>query len=121
MKKILFAMILLAATWQVSLAQSVTRAACTAKVNLMDTYIGSSDLTNANATFDLIQQMMKQALHDNKGNVATAPDPTTKSAYMSTIQNQGVLFNQIWKLKNDLATNRAAIRSKLETFELTLD
>ena len=121
MKRILLAIFLIAASMHGAVAQTVTRAAFTSQVNLMDTQIGTGDITSANATFNDIQLMMKQALHDNKQSIATATTDAAKAAFLATVQNQGVLFNQAWKLKNDLATNRAAIHAKLSSFEMTLD
>jgi hypothetical protein len=120
MKRILLAIVILTASWHTATAQAITRSAFTTKVDQMDAYIGTGDLTSANATMTELQSMMKTAMHDNKGNAASATTDADRTAYSAACQNEGIAYNQVWKLRTDLATNRAAIHAKLETFAATL-
>ena len=126
MKRILLACFLLTATCSVSIVQTataqmtapptVTLADFTAKINLMDSYIGSGDMTNANATWLLVHQMMLNVLATSKSSIYNAASPADKTAHETILTNQRNVYYQVWGLKTDLATNRTSIHSKLVDF-----
>ena len=128
MKSILFACFLLTATCSVGFVQQVTAQTATtvsatdftAKVNQMDTQIGASDMTNANATWLSIHNLMKAELAATKSKIAGAATTTDKRFYSTLMNKQIALYQAIWKLKADLTTNRATIHSKLGEFANTI-
>jgi hypothetical protein len=129
MKRILLACFLLTATCSVSFvtvasAQSVpptvTLADFTAKINLMDSYIGSGDMTNANTTWLQVHSMMMNLLATTKYSIFSATTPAAKSSFQTIMMNQQNIYTQIWALKPDLATNRTAIHAKLVEFGATI-
>jgi len=120
MKQILLSILIIAASWQVSQAQAVTKSAFSENIALLDKYIGNGDMANANASFDEIKGQMRKVLHDNKINVANATTESAKNEYLNKIKTEGDLFNVIWKKRNDLPANRASLHEKLNEFALTL-
>lgn len=128
MKKVLFALCLLtgtlAATSVKSYAQSysvtVTVTGFTAKVNLMDSLISAGSMTAAATTWNEIHDMLMAELGNTKAEIAGATTALSRSTYQTTSDNQWALYNQIWALKDDLATNRAAIKAKLLAFAGTI-
>jgi hypothetical protein len=125
MKRILFVCCLLTATCailptQKVLAQTtVTVADFTAKVNLLDTYIGAGNTTMAQSTWTEVHNMMIAELGITKSNIATAANPTIAASYMTTMQTQQSLYSEIWALKTDLTLNRVALHTKLLAFAAT--
>ncbi len=124
MKRILFACCLLTATcavpFQKANAQAVvTVTDFTAKVNLMDTYLAAGNMTMAQTTWNEIHTMMMTELGTTKSNIASAATPAVASSYTTVMQNQYALYQQIWAMKTDLATNRAPIHTKLLAFAAT--
>jgi len=131
MKRIFLACFLLTATCSVTFVQqakafaapmpaAVTSAEFTAKVNLMDSQLGSGNLSAAQATWSQIHDMMLSVLGTTKTHIAGATTTTDKDAYMAVHNNQYSLYKDIWEMKPDLAANRAAMHSKLLTFSATI-
>ncbi len=129
MKRILLACFLLTATCSVSFVQTasaqtapptVTLADFTAKINLMDTYIGAGDMTNANATWLLVHNMMLNILAKSKYSIHNPTSPADKTAHEAIFTNQYNIYTQVWGMKTDLATNRAALHTKLTDFGATI-
>jgi hypothetical protein len=129
MKRILLACFLLTATCTASFISTtataqtippVTTADFTAKVNLMDTYIGAGNLTAAQTTWNEIHPMMLSVLSKTKQGILTATTPAENATYTAILTNQRTLYSTIWNLKSDLATNRVAIHTKLVEFAATI-
>jgi len=129
MKRIFLACFLLTATCSVSsighaTAQTtttpVTLAAFTAKVNQLDAYIAASDMTNAQATWTLVHNMMLGVLATSKVSIRDAVSTPDKDAHMAILMNQQTIYSAIWELKTNLATNRAALHTKLGEFGATI-
>ena len=129
MKRILLACFLLTATCSVTFVQqavahapaaAVTLAAFTAKVNLMDSQIGSGDITSAQATWTELNTMMINAMANTKHSVASAPTAADKDALMVVMNSQYSIYNEMVPLKQDLATNRVALHTKLVAFGATI-
>ncbi|PQJ10568.1 hypothetical protein CJD36_011375 [Flavipsychrobacter stenotrophus] len=124
MKRILFVCCLLTATCAIPTQKvfaqtTVTVADFTAKVNLMDTYIGAGNMTQAQTTWTEIHNMMLAELGITKSNIAGAANATIAASYMTTIQTQQTLYGEIWALKPDLTLNRVALHTKLLAFAAT--
>jgi hypothetical protein len=129
MKRILLACFLLTATMSVTSvphasayapSAPVTSSAFTAKVNLMDSQIGGGDMTSAHATWNEIHDMMLSVLGVTKNSIRTAATPTDEATYRAILTNQTSVYQTIWGLKPDLATNRVAIHTKLLEFSSTI-
>jgi len=130
MKRLLLACFLLTATCTVPFIQtasaqmtpppSVTLADFTTKINLLDTYIGAGDMVNAQATWEVVHTMMGQVLATSKYSIYSAATPADKTAHETILLNQRTIYFVIWGLKNDLATNRVAIHTKLVEFGGTI-
>ena len=125
MKRILLACFLLTATCTLSFVQQATAHAApapstasdfTAKVNLMDAQIGAGNMTAAQATWNEIHTMELSVLQTAKYNILGASTPTDKAAKTDVFNSQYALYQDIWSLKTDLATNKVAIHSKLLAF-----
>lgn len=129
MKRILLACFLLTATCTLSsiqqasaqIASSVTRANFNTKVNQMDTQIGAGNLTGAQTTWTAIHEWMKTILNDTKHTVQSAPSTSASSTAMGYLNTQESLYREIWTLKNDMATNRVALKTKLLAFSNTIN
>ncbi len=129
MKKVLFAVFMFTASVSVvsvphasayAAAAPVTETAFTAKVNTMDAQIGAGNITAAQATWTEIHDMMLAVLATSKENIRTAATPTAEAAFRSELDGQINLYQTIWQLKSNLATNRAAIHAKLGEFAHTI-
>ncbi|MBC7554194.1 MAG: hypothetical protein H7257_09460 [Taibaiella sp.] len=125
MKRILLSCFLITAacagTIQKAHAQSsaVSVAAFTAKVNLLDSFIFVGDMTHANTTWTEVHNMLLAELAVTKGNIASASSAAASTSYTTVMNNQYSIYNVIWSLKADLATNRAALHTKLNDFAAT--
>jgi len=130
MKRVLLVCCLLAATYspafvQHSAAQTtapihVTATDFTIKVNLLDSYIAAGDMTNAQSTWLAVHQMMMNVLAYTKYSIHSAATPADKTTYESIMVNQRNIYNQVWNLKPNLATNRVALHTKLGEFDATI-
>ena len=127
MTRIFFAFFLFTATATIATTQhvaaqtvAVTAASFTVKVDQMDAYIASGNLTSAQTTFGEIDNMMQSVLATTKASIRSAATPADKTSAQNIMRNQFAIYQAIWKLKADLATNRAAIRTKLQEFDLTI-
>ncbi len=130
MKRILLACFMLTATMGVTSVQHasayapvttpVTATAFTAKVNLMDTQIGAGNITAAQATWNEIHDMMLSVLGVTKSSINTAATPAAEASFRAILTNQTTIYQVIWGLKPDLATNRVAIHTKLGEFAATI-
>lgn len=127
MKRILLACFLLTATCTVSFVQhataqssSTTLADFTAKVNLLDSYIGAGDTTNMRVTWTAVHTMMLNVLRVSKVSIQTATTPADKSAHIAILDNQRTLYTTIWSLKNNMVANRVTLHSKLGDFGATI-
>lgn len=130
MKRILFALFMLTATVGITSVEpalaytpapaAVTAAAFTTKVNLMDAQIGAGNMTAAQTTWDEIHTMMLSVLGVTKNSIHSATTPAAEASYRAILDNQTNIYRVIWGLKTDLATNRAAIHSKLGEFAATI-
>lgn len=129
MKRILLACFLLTATCTVTfvhkaVAQSAptptTLADFTAKVNLLDTYIGAGNTTMAQSTWTQVHNMMLNVLAVSKYSIFTAITPSDKTAHISILDNQQNIYQVIWPLHFDLTTNRVALHNKLVDFGATI-
>lgn len=128
MKRLLLACCLLTATITGSFSQAnaqsysgtVTVSNFTEKVNLMDSYIASGDMTNAQATWTVIHSMMMNEFGVTKAQIAGATTTADKTTYTTKNTTQYTYYKQAWALKTDLATNRAAIHSALLSFAGTI-
>jgi len=130
MKRIFLACFLLTATCSVTFVQQavahapvpadVTVAAFNAKVNLMDSQLGSGDVASAQTTWNEVHQMMITILGTTKHSIASAATPADKASYTAIYNNQYSLYKDIWALKPDLATNRTAIHTKLLAYAVTI-
>lgn len=130
MKRILLACFLLTATCSVTFVQqavahapaasSITPSAFTAKVNLMDAQIGAGDITTATTTWNEVHQMMLSVLSTTKYSISSAATTADKATYTTLYNNQWNMYTEIWNLKPDLATNRAALHAKLLAFGATI-
>lgn len=98
----------------------VTASEFTAKVNLLDSYLGSGNMTAATATWDTVHHMMLNVLSYTKKSMNDAATPAEKSGYESVLLGQRNIYQAIWALKNDLAGNRATLHTKLGEFDLTI-
>ena len=123
MKRILLACFLLTATCSVTSIQHaaaqttpVTLATFTAKINLMDTYIGTGNMSAANTTWTEVHNMMLSVLAVSKQSIYGATSPADKNAHVLILNNQTSAYHEVWALKTDLALNRAAIHTKLVAF-----
>lgn len=86
----------------------------------MDTYIGASNMTAAQATWTEVHTMLMNVLAYSKYSIRVAANNSDRDAHMAILQNQQTLYLAISGLKGDLALNRAAIHSKLVTFGATI-
>jgi hypothetical protein len=130
MKRFLLVCFLLTAVCSVSYIQHAsaqitpptptTLADFTAKVNLMDTYIGAGNMPMAQSTWLEIHTMMKNVLAVSKYSIYSAATPADKDAHIAILNNQTTIYFRVWALKNDLATNRVAIHTKLNAFGATI-
>ncbi len=131
MKRVLLSCFLLAATVGVTsvlpvsayaapAGTPVTQAAFNTKVNLMDSHIAAGNMTAAQATWQEIHTMMLSVLGASKTNIQGATTPAAEASFRSILENQTAIYNIVWGLKTDLATNRAAIHAKLGEFSLTI-
>ena len=129
MKRILFAIFMLTATFGVTSVQHVsaytatapvTQAAFTAKVNQMDAQIGAGNMTAAQATWNEIHDMMISVLGVTKTSIRTAATPAAEASYRAILENQTTIYQAVWQLKPNLAANRALIHAKLGEFGLTI-
>lgn len=129
MKRILLACFLLTATCSLSYIPQATAqttpphialADFTTKINLMDTYIGASNMTAAQSTWTEVHTMLMNVLAYSKYSIRIATTTADRDAHMAILQNQQTLYLAISGLKGDLALNRAAIHSKLVTFGATI-
>ncbi|NDC40180.1 MAG: hypothetical protein EBZ77_01325 [Chitinophagia bacterium] len=124
MKQILFACCLLTATFACVVPQSYAQSSSTSvdvtlfrtKVNLMDSLIGAGSMTAANTTWNEIHTMLTTELAATKANIAGATTTTDRTTYTTLMTSQWAMYQEIWALKSDLATNRATIKTKLLTF-----
>lgn len=124
MKRILFVCCLLTATCaiptqRVHAQTSVTLAAFTAKVNLLDNYISAGNTSMAQSTWTEVHDMMLTELATTKSNIAGAATPSIATTYMTTMQTQQGLYREVWELKTDLTLNRVALHTKLLAFAAT--
>ncbi len=126
MKRLLLAFFLLTATGTFTFIQraaaqtTVTLATFTAKVNQLDAEIAASNMTAAAATWGDIHTMMVSVLKTSKESIHHATSPADKTAHETILQNQQTIYFVIWDLKNNLATNRAALHTKLGEFGATI-
>lgn len=129
MKRILLACFLLTATCTLSYlpqatAQTtpphITLADFTARINLMDTYIGASNMTAAKSTWNEVHTMLMNVLAYSKNSIRIAPTNADRDSHMAILQNQQTIYLAIIGLKGDLAANRAAIHAKLVSFGATM-
>lgn len=124
MKRILFACLLLVAIGnQRAAAQAlvhVTAAEFTVKVNLLDSYIGAGNMTAATATWDTVHHMMLNILSYTKKSIHDAATPTESASYTAVMTNQRNIYQVIWPLHTNLATNRSALHTKLGEFDATI-
>jgi hypothetical protein len=130
MKRIILACFLLTAAGSFTLVQQAsaqstpithtTLADFTAKINLMDSYIGAGNMTAAQSTWEDVHKMMLNVLAVSKQSIYSATSPADKDNHVAILQNQQTIYFQIWKMKPDLATNRSAIHSKLVDFGATI-
>ena len=127
MKRILFAFFLFTAAATVATTMqanaqtlAVTAASFTAKVDLMDSYIGAGNMAAAQATWNEIHEMEKSVLAKTKASIYGSTTTADKENYNTILRNQVSIYKAIWTLKTDLATNRAAIHTKLQEFDLTI-
>jgi len=97
-----------------------TSAAFTAKINLLDSYIASGDMTDAQSTWTDVHNMMKNILSVTKYSIYTAATPADKTTYQGIMNNQSTIYFQVWNLKNNLAANRADLHTKLVAFGATI-
>jgi hypothetical protein len=130
MKRILFACFLLTATCgatfvQPAVAQTsmavVTAADFNAKVNQLDAQIAAGNTTGAQATWSVINDMMKSVLGASKSKIASAATPADREAAMTLNRNQVTTYRAIWGLKNDLTANRTALHTQLGAFAGTIN
>lgn len=125
MKRILLACFLLTATCTVTYNEARAQSAAvsvtifTEKVNLMDSYLAAGNLTAATTTWNEIHALMMQQLGYTKSVIAAATTESARVAALAVNNNQVDLYQQVWALKTDLTTNRAAIRTKLLAFAAT--
>ncbi len=129
MKRIIFACFLLTAVVSIAPLTNamayaapapVTTAAFTAKVNTMDGQIAAGNITGAQATWNEIHNMMISVLGTTKSSIQSATTPTATTSFTTILNNQIAIYNVVWGLKPDLATNRAAIHTKLLEFAATI-
>jgi hypothetical protein len=108
-------------SYQHAAAQTTTVSvtAFNAKVNLMDSLIGAGSMTAAQATWNDVHDMMIAELSVTKASIAGAATATDRASYMTVMNNQRSLYDEVWGLKSDLATNRTALRTKLNAFAAT--
>ena len=126
MKRILFVCFLISATcsgsFQAARAQSATAVSIstyTAKVNLLDSFISAGDMTNAQATWNVVHAMLMAELAYTKSTIASASTTATATTATAVNANQYSIYNSIWSLKANLAANRAALHTKLNDFGST--
>jgi hypothetical protein len=109
---------------QTAIAQAapphVTLATFTAKVNLLDSYIAAGDMTNAQLTWNDVHTMMLNVLAVSKQSIYSATSPADKSTHVTILDNQQNIYFVVWGLKNNLATNRTALHTKLNDFGATI-
>ncbi len=125
MKRFLLACFLLTATCsfisvQHASAQAVTQASFITKVDSMDAQLGAGNLTAAQATWTSIHTDMLAVLGVTKASMASAATPAIYSSYDAIRLNQRTLYFTIWGLHTDLATNRAALKTNLTSFDATI-
>ena len=127
MKRILLACFLLTATVTATMSTtpaqasaSVSQTAFNTKVSLMDSYIAAGNMTQAQSTWNDIHAMLLLALGDTKASIQSAATPAIAATFTTLLQNQTLIYRQIWTLKVDLATNRVAINTQLMAFSATL-
>ena len=127
MKHFFLAIFLLTTTCSVTLpgiavaqTTTVTLAAFTTKVNLLDSYIAAGNMAAANSTWTEVHNMMLNVLAKSKTSIRSATTTTDKDAHISILQDQETKYWAVWNLKTNLATNRAAIRTKLGEFGATI-
>ena len=127
MKRFLFACLLATATCsfvsvQHASAQSVhvTASAFTTEVNLLDSYIAAGNMTVAQNTRDSVHAMMLNVLKYSKTSIYNATSAADKTTYQTILKNQVDIYQTVWGLKTDLATNRAALHTNLGLFDATI-
>lgn len=128
MKRFFLVIFLLAATCSIALpviataqvTTTVTLAAFTTKVNLLDSYIAAGNMAAANSTWTDVHNMMLNVLAKSKTSIRSAATTTDKNAHIAILQDQEKKYWDVWNLKTNLAANRAAIHSKLGEFGSTI-
>lgn len=126
MKRLLFAFFLLTATCSVTFVQRsyaqapVTHSSFNAKVNQMDAEIAAGNITAAQATWNLVHNMMMTVLGTTKMSIHNATTPADVNKYKTILNNQTLIYNNAWQLKSSLAANRAALHTKLVAFDATI-
>lgn len=98
----------------------VTQAAFNTKINQMDSQIGAGNLSGANATWDEINSMMMTVLGTTKDQIAAATTPAAKATLETKHGNQAMMYQTAWNLKQNMTTNRVALKAKLNEFKATI-
>jgi len=127
MKRILLACFLLTGTCTVTFVQTATAqvtaptvASFTTQVNLLDSQIGSGDLTSAQATWKTLHDMMAAEQAATRGHITSATTPADKATYKALAQNQRTLYASTFPLKDNMVVNRAALHTQLLAFAATM-
>jgi len=98
----------------------VTQAAFNTKINQMDSQIGAGNLSGAASTWDEINGMMMSVLGVTKDQLAAATTPAAKATLETKHANQAMMYQTAWQLKQDMTTNRVALKAKLNEFKATI-
>ena len=126
MKRLLFAFFLLTATCATTFVQRayaqtpVTHTSFNAKVNQMDAEIAAGNMTAAQATWNQVHAMMMTVLGTTKASIHNATTTADVNKYKTILNNQTLIYNDVWSLKSNLAANRAALHTKLVAFDATI-
>ena len=126
MKRILFACFLAISFCTLSneraaaQAVHVSAAAFTAKVDLLDAYIGAGNMAAATATWDTVHHMMLNVLSYSKHSIRDAATPADATSHTTILTGQRNLYQAIIPLRFDLAGNRTALHTKLGEFDATI-
>lgn len=101
-------------------AAPVTQAAFNTKINQMDSQIGAGNLTAASATWDELNNMMMSVLETTKAQIAAATSDPVRATLEAKHSTQAITYQASWGLKQDMATNRVALKAKLNEFKATI-
>ncbi len=122
MKRILLACCLVAASCGITLAQTnatVSKTEFTAKAQQLNTLIATNKVADSKAKWDEVHKMIMMEFAVVKIKIRDAQasaNEADKKKYTDVMMSQQLIYNDIIKLKEDLAGNKEKLNAKLVEF-----